>query len=218
MDVAAACHELGVKTVAVTAGYITPDARREFFSVMDAANVDLKAFTDRFYQKLCGGRLKPVLDTLVYLKHETGVWIELTNLIIPGENDSEAEIDAMTKWVVAELGPDVPMHFTAFHPDWKMMDHLPTPPSTLSRARQIAQDNGVRYAYTGNVDDPSGGVTICHGCGAHLVERDWYHLLAWGMGAEGVCPKCGTRCAGHFDPKPGAWGGRRLPITPSDYA
>ena len=217
VDVAAACHDLGIRTVAVTAGAISPEPAREFFEVMDAANVDLKAFTERFYQKLCGGYLQPVLDTLVYLRRDTRVWLELTTLIIPGENDSESEIDAMTKWVVKELGPDVPMHFTAFHPDWKMMDHLPTPPATLSRARQIALDNGVRFAYTGNVDDPSGGVTRCHQCGTSLIERDWYHLLAWGIGPDGHCPKCGTPCAGYFDPKPGSWGGRRLPIRPADY-
>ena len=218
VDVARACHELGVKTVAVTAGYVCPEAGREFFSVMDAANVDLKAFTERFYKKLCGGELQPVLDTLVFLKRETRVWFELTTLVIPGENDSDEEIDAMTRWVVKELGPDVPMHFTAFHPDWKMMDHLPTPPSTLTRARRIAMNNGVRYAYTGNVVDPEGGTTLCHQCRARLVERDWYHLLAWGLDASGRCQKCGATCAGHFDPKPGTWGSRRLPIRPADYA
>ncbi|MEW5795308.1 MAG: AmmeMemoRadiSam system radical SAM enzyme [Candidatus Zixiibacteriota bacterium] len=217
VEVARACHRLGVMTVAVTAGYITAEARPEFFSVMDAANVDLKAFTETFYHKLSGGHLQPVLDTLVYLKHETNVWFELTNLVIPGENDTDEEFDAMTRWVVKELGPDVPIHFTAFHPDWKLMDHPPTPPSTLSRARRIALANGVRYAYTGNVHDTDGGTTSCHQCGAALVERDWYHLLGWNLDLGGRCRQCGAACAGRFDPKPGNWGARRLPVRPADF-
>ena len=185
IDVADACHARGLKAVAVTAGYITAAARPEFFAHMDAANVDLKGFTEDFYRDVCAAELAPVLDTLRYLKHETGVWFELTTLLIPGLNDSDAELDAMTRWVVAELGPDVPMHFTAFHPDYKMLDRPPTPAATLSRARRIALANGVRYAYTGNVHDEAGGTTHCHNCGQRLIGRDWYTLTAWHLTDDG---------------------------------
>ena len=211
VDVALACREAGVRSVAVTAGYITDEPRREFFRHMDAANVDLKAFSERFYRKICGGRLQPVLETLKYLRHETDVWVEITTLLIPGENDSEAEIEAMTAWVVAELGPDVPMHFTAFHPDWKMLDKERTPAATLTRARNIAMAAGVRYAYTGNVHDVTGDTTSCHQCGMELIVRDWYTLLDWNLD-EGRCAACGTPCAGVFEPEPGDWGARRLPV------
>ena len=217
IDVAQACHSAGIKTVAVTAGEICEEPRREFFRHMDAANVDLKAFTDRFYHKLCAGRLQPILDTLVYLKRETPVWFETTTLLIPGENDSPEEIDEMTRWIVAELGPDVPMHFTAFHPDWKLLDRPPTPPETLSRAREIALRNGVRHVYTGNVHDVAGGTTSCHQCGTTLIRRDWYHLEKWNLGPGGSCPECGTACAGRFVEHPGTWGARRLPVRLADY-
>ena len=144
IDVASACRERGIRSVAVTAGYITAEPRTEFYRHMDAANVDLKGFTEDFYHKLTGGHLQPVLDTLKYIRHETDVWLELTTLLIPGQNDSDEELNEMTQWVVKNLGPDVPMHFTAFHPDYKMMDVPPTPPATLYRARRIALDNGVR--------------------------------------------------------------------------
>jgi pyruvate formate lyase activating enzyme len=212
VDTAKACHALGIRSVAVTAGYISPGAREDFFAHMDAANVDLKAFTDDFYHRLCGGHLQPVLDTLVYLKRETNVWFELTTLLIPGENDSDEEIDRMTRWVVQELGPDVPMHFTAFHPDWKMLDHPPTPPQTLGRARGIALRNGVHHAYTGNVHDAAGGSTYCPGCGSRVIQRDWYELGEWGLDAKGCCAKCHTRIAGVFDVAPGNWGARRVPV------
>ena len=212
VDTAKACHAAGIKSVAVTAGYISPGAREDFFAHMDAANVDLKAFTDDFYHRLCGGHLQPVLDTLVYLKRETSVWFELTTLLIPGENDSDAEIDQMTRWVVAELGPDVPMHFTAFHPDWKMLDHPPTPPQTLARARAIALRNGVHYAYTGNIHDTEGGSTYCPNCGSRLIQRDWYELGEWNLDSTGSCAKCHTRIAGVFEAAPGAWGARRVPV------
>jgi pyruvate formate lyase activating enzyme len=214
-DTALACRERGVRNVAVTAGYISPGAREDFFSAMDAANVDLKAFTDDFYHRICGGHLAPVLETLEYLAKETKVWVELTTLIIPGHNDSDAEIDAMTAWVVEHLGPDVPMHFTAFHPDWKMRDVPPTPPTTLTRARAIALRNGVRYAYTGNVHDRQGDSTWCHACGALLIERDWYELGAWELTADGRCAACGTSCAGVFEARPGTWGSRRMPVAMS---
>jgi pyruvate formate lyase activating enzyme len=218
IDVAQACREQGIKTVAVTAGYVCPEPRAEFYRHMDAANVDLKAFTERFYKHVTGSQLGAVLDTLVYLKHQTKVWFELTTLLIPGENDSAEELDAMTRWVVAELGPDVPMHFTAFHPDWKMTDKPPTPPATLARARAIALANGVRYAYTGNVHDAAGGSTWCHHCGELLIERDWYVLGAWNLDALGRCRACHTPCAGVFEAAPGAWGARRLPVRLKDYA
>ena len=212
VDVAAACREHGIFTVAVTAGEILPAPREEFFSHMDAANVDLKAFTEDFYRRQCGGELQPVLDTLEYLVRETDVWIELTTLLIPGENDSEAEIDEMSRWVVERLGPDVPMHFTAFHPDFKMKDRPPTPPETLGRARRIALDNGIRHAYTGNVVDPEGGSTYCHNCGELLIGRDWYQLSTWTLDDDGKCLGCGTQCAGRFNGPPGTWGARRLPV------
>jgi pyruvate formate lyase activating enzyme len=214
-DTALACRERGIKSVAVTAGYINPGAREDFFSVMDAANVDLKAFTEDFYHRLCGGHLAPVLETLEYLVRETRVWIELTTLLIPGHNDSDEELERMCAWVVEHLGPDVPMHFTAFHPDWKMRNVPPTPPATLTRAREIALRAGVRYAYTGNVHDAAGGSTWCHDCGALLIERDWYQLGTWGLTAEGRCAACDTLCAGRFEAEPGTWGSRRLPIAMS---
>jgi len=212
IDVAQACREVGIKTVAVTAGYVCPEPRAEFYLHMDAANVDLKAFTEDFYKKITLSELAPVLDTLVYLKHETDVWFETTTLLIPGLNDTDEEIDAMTRWVVDELGPDVPMHFTAFHPDYKMLDRPATPPSTLTRARDIAVGNGVRYAYTGNVHDESGGSTYCHECGERLVGRDWYVLTDWRLGADGTCDSCGAKCAGVFEAEPGTWGARRMPL------
>ena len=218
IDVARACQEYGIKSVAVTAGYISPEPRREFYRYMDAANVDLKAFTDRFYWKLTGGHLQPVLDTLLYLKHETDVWFETTTLLIPGENDSDQELNEMTQWVVENLGPEVPMHFTAFHPDWKMLDTPSTPPSTLTRARRIALDNGVRYAYTGNVHDEAGESTYCHQCGNKLIGRDWYVITEWNLGADGKCGSCGTPCSGLLEVEPGTWGARRQPVRLADYA
>jgi pyruvate formate lyase activating enzyme len=218
VDVAEACHTAGIQTVAVTAGEICPEPRVELYRHMDAANVDLKAFTERFYRKICGGELGAVLDTLRYLKHETDVWFEITNLLIPGENDSEQEIDQMTRWIVDELGPDVPIHFTAFHPDWKMLDYPSTPASTLTRSRRIALANGIRYAYTGNVHDEDGGSTYCHGCGETLIGRDWYVLSEWKLTPEGACAACGTLCAGRFQPRPGTWGARRAPVRLRDFA
>ena len=217
IDVADACRAVGIKSVAVTAGYINDAPRREFFAHMDAANVDLKGFTETFYHDVCAASLAPVLDTLRYLKHETPVWFELTTLLIPGLNDGDAELDAMTRWVVEELGPDVPMHFTAFHPDYKLLDRPPTPAATLSRARMIALANGVRYAYTGNVHDEAGGSTICHACGARLIGRDWYTLTEWNLTADGRCARCGTACAGVFDGPAGRWGARRRPVRLAAY-
>ncbi len=212
MDVADACRARGIRSVAVTAGYVCAEPRAEFYRHMDAANVDLKGFTERFYRDTCAGHLQPVLETLEYLKHETAVWFEITTLLIPGLNDGDAELDALTRWVAERLGPDVPLHFTAFHPDWKMLDRPPTPPATLSRARRIALGNGLRYCYTGNVHDLEGGTTFCHGCGAALIVRDWYEIRAWHLTDEGRCLACGTTCAGVFSGPPERWGRRRLPV------
>jgi len=215
VDVAAVCCERGIKTVAVTAGYMTEEPREEFFRHMHAANVDLKAFNDRFYWKVCGGRLQPVLETIEYLKHETDVWFELTTLLIPGENDSEAEIEEMTQWIMEHVGPDVPLHFTAFHPDWKMLDKAATPAQTLTRSRDIALKNGLHYVYTGNVHDFKGSSTYCHNCGDTLIGRDWYELSTWNMAVEndqGSCGNCGTHIAGVYDDLPGDWGTKRHPI------
>ncbi|MDH3581927.1 MAG: AmmeMemoRadiSam system radical SAM enzyme [Hyphomicrobiales bacterium] len=212
VDVAAACREAGIKTVAVTAGYITPEPREEFFSWMDAANIDLKGFTEDFYKKLCTGQLKPVLETIEYLKHETDVWFEITTLLIPGHNDSDEEITTLSEWIMEKLGPDVPLHFSAFHPDWRMRDVPPTPPAALARARDIAMKTSLHYVYTGNVRDPAGQSTWCHGCGARLIGRDWYELTDWNLTPEGCCASCGENCAGVFEAQPGTWGQRRLPI------
>ena len=217
IDVARACHEHDIKSVAVTAGYMTPEPRQELYQYMDAANVDLKGFTEDFYFRICGGHLQPVLDTLVYLKHETRVWLEITTLLIPGHNDSDEEIDRMTQWGVTHLGPDVPWHFTAFHPDWKMLDLPPTPLATLARARKIAMGNGVRYAYTGNVHDEEGGSTYCHRCGEKLIGRDGYKITAWSLDSGGKCRKCGTACAGLFEARAGSWAARRQPVRLKDF-
>lgn len=216
VDVAIACKERGIKNVAVTAGYICDEPREEFYRHMDAANIDLKAFTQEFYRKLCTADLQPVLETLVYLKHETDVWFEITDLLIPGENDSEHEIEEMTQWIVENLGPDVPVHFTAFHPDWKMLDKPRTPPESLLRARKIAMKNGIRYAYTGNIHHKETQSTYCHNCGELLIGRDWHLLSDWNLDFGGNhicdCRKCGTRLAGVFEEKHGEWGRKRAPL------
>ena len=211
IDVAAACRALDIKTVAVTAGYITDEARPEFFHAMDAANVDLKAFTEDFYQRLCFAHLQPVLDTLVYLHRETDVWFEVTTLLIPGENDSAEEIDRASDWFAANLGPDVPWHFTAFHPDFKMLDRPPTPPGSLERARGIARAKGLKYVYAGNVHDRAGGSTWCPSCGALLIERDWFELGVYNLDGN-RCRKCGCEIAGHFERQPGTWGAHCQPV------
>ena len=202
----------------MSAGYICEAPRREFFRHMDAANIDLKGFTEGFYRNLCSARLGPVLETLEYLKHETDVWFEITTLLIPGENDSPSEVAALSEWVMTHLGPDVPLHFTAFHPDWKMRDTPPTPPETLHPARRIALSAGLRYVYTGNIHDPDGQSTYCHACGALLIGRDWYDLTAWTLAADGRCGECGSACAGVFEDEPGRWGRRRLPVIMPDFA
>ena len=212
VDVAQACHEREIKTVAVSAGYILPEPRVEFFRHMDAANIDLKGFTEGFYKNLCSGKLAPVLETLEYLKHETNVWLEITTLLIPGENDSAAEIEAESAWLMDRLGPDVPLHFTAFHPEWKLVGAPATPAKTLQMARQIAKHAGIRHVYTGNVHDPVGQATHCHECGAVLIGRDHYDVTAWNMSADGRCTECGTRCHGVFEAVAGRWGQCRRPL------
>jgi pyruvate formate lyase activating enzyme len=217
VDTALACREQDIRNVAVTAGYVCDEPRREFFAHMDAVNVDLKAFSEDFYQKICTAHLAPVLETLQYVRHETDVWLEITTLLIPGENDSDAELHDAAAWVAEHLGLDVPWHFSAFHPDYRMLDKPATPPATLTRARRIAQEHGLRYVYTGNVHDEEGGSTFCHGCGEKLIGRDWYVLTAWNLDAKGRCAKCGVACAGVFDAKPGSWGRRSQPVRLAEY-
>jgi len=212
MDVADACHAVGVKAVAVTAGYIHEHARREFYEKMDAANVDLKGFTDDFYFKLCGARLKPVLDTLIYLVHETQVWTEITTLLIPGKNDSDPELEAECAWIMRELGADVPVHFTAFHPDFKMTEIAATPAATLARARAIALAAGLKYVYTGNVHDREGGTTYCPQCRAALIVRDWYEIRHYDVSADGRCPHCNAALAGRYEAFGKQFGRRRIPV------
>jgi pyruvate formate lyase activating enzyme len=211
--VADACHTRGIQTVAVTAGYVHDQARRDFFAKMDATNVDLKAFTDDFYFKLTGSRLQPVLDTLVYLKRETSVWLEITTLLIPGHNDSDEEISAMCHWILHTLGADVPLHFSAFHPDHKMPDVPPTPPATLVRARNIAIQHGLHHVYTGNVRLREGDTTYCPTCHSALIERDWYQIVHYRLTQEGCCPRCGAVLAGCYAAQAGTFGSKRIPIT-----
>ncbi|MBK8017830.1 MAG: AmmeMemoRadiSam system radical SAM enzyme [Betaproteobacteria bacterium] len=212
MDVADACRDRGVKTVAVTAGYMHAQPRREFYSRMDAANVDLKAFTEDFYVRLTGSRLAPVLDTLRYLVHETDVWVEITTLLIPGRNDADTELAALSSWIARELGTHVPLHFTAFHPDYKMTDLPRTPLETVRRARAIALAEGLRYVYTGNVHDPAGGATHCPHCRESLIVRDWHDIREYHLTPGGHCPHCATEVAGRFERFRGAFGPRRVPV------
>ena len=218
LDAATAAHALGLKTVAVTAGYMHDAPRSEFYARMDAANIDLKAFTDDFYVKLTGAHLQPILDTLTYVHHATDCWLEITTLLIPGHNDSDAEIAGLAAWIARELGPDVPLHFSAFHPDWKMTGVPPTPPATLSRARRIALDAGLHYVYTGNVHDVEGGTTYCPGCGHATVIRDWYDIRHYDVTPKGSCPKCGMRIAGRFGEFNPPFGSRRIPVLIEEHA
>ncbi|MBI3527581.1 MAG: AmmeMemoRadiSam system radical SAM enzyme [Betaproteobacteria bacterium] len=213
MDVADACHARGIRTVAVTAGYMHDAPRREFYAKMDAANVDLKGFTDEFYVKLTGSTLQPVLDTLKYLRHETDVWFEVTTLLIPTKNDSDEELVQLSRWMSTELGTDVPLHFTAFHPDYKLDNLPPTPASTLTRAREIAIGEGLKYVYTGNVHDIEGGTTFCSGCGTGLIVRDWHRILIYRVSAEGRCTSCGRAIAGRFGKFEKPFGPRRIPVS-----
>ncbi|MCW2638408.1 MAG: Radical domain protein [Dactylosporangium sp.] len=211
MDVADACRERGVRAVAVSAGYMNPDPRAEFYRHMDAANIDLKGFTEAFYSKITFSKLPVVLETLEYLR-DTDVWFEITTLLIPGHNDSDTEIAAECEWLVSHLGPDVPLHFTAFHPDFKMRDVPPTPPETLRRARRIAREHGLRYVYTGNVHDPDGQTTTCPGCDRPVIVRDWYVINGYRLTDEGRCDHCGTTLPGRLEGPAGAWGAKRVPV------
>jgi pyruvate formate lyase activating enzyme len=212
IDIAQCCHEMGINSVAVSAGYICEEPRKEFFQYMDAANIDLKAFTQNFYKQLTGADLHNILDTLVYLKHETKVWFEITTLLIPGHNDSVDEIEKMGRWVMDNLGPDVPLFFTAFHPDWKMGDIPATPLETLIKARAIALDQGLHYVYTGNRHNPLTESTYCRKCHEVLIERDWHKILHYGLTDINHCPNCGTACPGVFEESPGDWGQRRVAV------
>ncbi|MDX1351768.1 MAG: AmmeMemoRadiSam system radical SAM enzyme [Thiomicrorhabdus sp.] len=211
LDTAEACREKGVKNIAVTAGYISEQPRETFFKAMDATNIDLKAFNKRFYQKLTGSKIEPVLDTIQYVAQETDTWLELTTLLIPGENDSEKEIAEMSEWILEHCGADVPIHFTKYHPDYRMMDNPATPFSTLEKARKIAMDTGLNYVYTGNVTDPDGQATYCPHCGEKVIERHFYEISNWQL-SNGCCQHCQTPIAGVFNQQPGTWGNRRLPI------
>jgi len=212
-DVAAACKEQDIRTVAVTAGYVNPEPRRELFSFTDAANIDLKAFDDGFYRRIAGGQLEPVLDTLRYLRHETDVWFEITTLLIPGENDSDQEISRLSDWVCEKLSPHVPVHFTAFHPDYRMQTISRTPPETLLTARNIAKQRGLHHVYVGNIHHKEAQSSYCAECGELVIERDWHQLSAWKLDADGHCRNCGAFFPGAFSPKPGSWGRRRQPIS-----
>ncbi len=213
IDTAKACHERGVATVAVTAGYITPEARGPFFEHIDAANVDLKAFSERFYKKLCFAELAPVLDTLAWLHAETEIWVEVTTLLIPGENDDDDELARLCDWFAAKMGQQTPLHFTAFHPDFKLRDQPRTPTETLQRARELARRAGVAHVYTGNVHDVDGQSTFCSGCGERVIERDWYRLGDYALDAEARCLGCGTLLAGRFEATKGDWGARRRRVA-----
>ncbi len=212
IDCAIEAHARGIKTVAVSSGYMAPESRRAFYAHMDAANIDLKAFTESFYRGLSFAHLEPVLDTLKWLRHQTEVWLEVTTLLIPGRNDSEEEVEKLCAWFARELGPEVPLHFTAFHPDFMMLDVPPTPAATLSRAREQGKAAGLKHVYTGNVRDARGQSTYCAACGHQIIGRDGYEILDWQLDGEGRCNTCGERLAGHFDPEPGRWGSRRRPL------
>lgn len=217
IEVAEACRKRNIRSVAVTAGYVCPEPRTEFYRYMDAANVDLKAFSERFYKKITGSSLGPVLETLEYIRKETRVWLEITTLLIPDENDGSRELDEMTRWIHDRLGPDVPLHFSAFHPDWKMLDKMPTPVDTLLRARKIAMDNGLRYVYVGNVHHKAADSTYCARCGELLIGRDWYRLSEWNLDAAGRCKFCAASCAGVFEGRAGNWGPKRIPVDMSRF-
>lgn len=212
IDCAKMAREFGIKNICVSAGYINPQARKELFSFMDAANIDLKAFSEDFYQHVCYASLAPILDTLLYLKHETNVWLEITTLLIPGLNDSEKEIALLSEWIFEHLGPQIPLHFTAFHPDFRMRDISPTPQKTLTRARKQAMSIGLNHVYTGNVWDSEGSTTYCTYCHAPLIRRHWYAVESWNLGGGGTCQRCKKPLAGFFEDTPGAWGNKRLPI------
>lgn len=212
IDTARACHEAGIRTVAVTAGYVSPGARADFFAPMDATNIDLKGFDEDFYRRVTGGHLRDVLDTISWVVAQGSTWVELTTLLIPGLNDSEDRLREECRWILGDLGPDVPLHFSAFHPDHRMRDVPPTPPATLRRARAIALEEGLHFVYTGNLHDVEGDTTRCAGCGEVLIVRDWYTILEYHLTPEGDCPRCGLALPGRFDAEPGSFGPRSVPV------
>lgn len=214
VDTAIACREAGIKTVAVSAGYISPAPREEFFRYIDATNIDLKAFNNDFYRKVTGSDIHSVLDTLLWLRHESNVWFEITTLLIPGLNDSEQELGAQCEWIYEKLGPDVPLHFTGFHPDYRLKDVNATPLASLQRARKIALDTGLRYAYTGNISSPNTEASYCHNCAARIIGRNRYQISSWGLDDTGRCKSCKSLCAGVFDAMPGNWGAKRQIVRP----
>jgi AmmeMemoRadiSam system radical SAM enzyme len=216
IDTARACREVGVKAVAVTAGYITPQARGAFYEYMDAANVDLKGFTEEFYYKLTLAHLQPVLDTLVWLQRETNVWFEITNLLIPQANDSSDELKRMCDWIFDHLGPEVPVHFTAFHPDFRLRDRCGTPAETLFAAHDIATQRGLRYVYVGNLSDRDRQTTHCPQCRESLIVRASYEILRYAI-RDGRCGKCGAAIAGRFDNEAGDWGSRRQGVRIAEF-
>ena len=197
IDISQIARLENIKTVMVTAGYIDKEARKEIYKFIDAANVDLKGFTERFYYKNTFSHLKDVLDTLFWLKHETNVWVEITTLLIPGENDSDEELKNECAWIVENLGKYVPLHFTAFHPDFKMLDNIPTPHSTLIRAKNIAESLGIKYCYVGNVNDKKNQSTYCSNCGSLLIERNWHSTKKINLD-ENKCGKCKQVLPGIF--------------------
>ena len=217
IETAKECRAVGVKNVAVTAGYITPEARSAFYEHIDAANIDLKAFSETFYRELTFSHLEPVLDTLRWLKHETDVWFEITNLIIPGENDDPEELRRLCDWVLDNVGEDVPVHFSAFHPDFRMLDRPATSHETLVAAYDIARQTGIRYVYLGNIHDRDRHSTFCGNCGALVIERDWYVLGTYALKGN-QCLDCGHVVAGRFADKPGDWGSKRMPVDMRRFA
>ncbi|MDD5226410.1 MAG: AmmeMemoRadiSam system radical SAM enzyme [Candidatus Omnitrophica bacterium] len=212
VDTAKECRALGLKTIAVTAGYVSKEPREEFYEWMDAVNVDLKGFTEEFYKKYTDSALQPVLETLEYIKKKTSTWLEITALLIPGVNDSEYELRSMTEWIAKTLGPDVPLHLTAFFPSYQMLDHPPMPPEHLIRARKIALHSGLHHVYTGNIEDTQGQTTYCSNCGEKLIVRNGYEITGWALKEKGRCKSCGALCAGVFDEKHGNWGSKHLQI------
>ncbi|MBF0360169.1 MAG: AmmeMemoRadiSam system radical SAM enzyme [Oligoflexia bacterium] len=217
-DIAEVARASGIHSVAVTAGFINAKPREDFFKLMDAANVDLKGFNSDFYSKVIGAKLESVLDTLKYIREETNVWLEITNLLIPGVNDRESDIHAMCEWIVSNLGEHIPLHFSAFHPDWHMDDVPATPLKLLLRAKEIALLKGLRYVYLGNVRCKNNSTTICHQCSEVLIEREGYVVdkkfwkIKENVEGKSVCAKCGEVVAGFFDKLPADWGNKRIPI------
>lgn len=197
IDISKLAREEGINSVMVTAGYIDKEARKDVYKYIDAANVDLKAFTEQFYHKITFSHLNDILDTLYWLKHETEIWFEITTLLIPDENDSPEEIQQMCDWILENLGDQVPIHFTAFHPDFKMLDKTRTPTSTLNMARNIALNSGIKYVYVGNIHNLEGQTTYCQNCKEPLIIRDWHSVIDIKL-KDGKCWKCNTKIAGRF--------------------